>query len=178
MQIPIREGGSWSKPGPVIAYAEVDAEDYAELSQYRWHLNRKGYVMRTHQPPTPASCPECGWTPRPGVHVAHSVASHRGKMHGKPPRPKRYDISMHRRSNLRITPGNIQTQNRSAVKLFKGKPVESAYRGVNMVKHKGKFNGRWKAEVAGKYLGCFDSEVEAAKAASDYRLATMQFATD
>jgi hypothetical protein len=32
--------------------------------------------------------------------------------------------------------------------------------------------------VARKYLGCFASEAEAAKAASDYRLATMRYATD
>lgn len=203
MQIPIRAGGNWSKPGPVVAHAEVDAADYAGLSQYRWHLSPSGYAIRTHQPPTPATCPECGWKPRPGVHVAHSVSSHRGKMHNKVPRPRRYDILMHRellglapkdprqgdhinrdrldnrRSNLRITPpGGIQTQNRGPTKTYKGKPAESAYRGVYKVKKKGRWTGRWKACVAGKYLGCFTSEIEAAKVASDFRRETMPFATD
>jgi hypothetical protein len=204
MQIPIHEGGSWAELGPVVAYAEVDEADYAGLSQYRWHLSSDGYAVRTHQPPTPAVCPECGWTPPPHVHLAHSVASHRGKMHkAKVVREKRYTVSLHRqvlglapgdprqgdhvnrnrldnrRSNLRITPpGSIQTQNRGKAKSFNGKPTESAYRGVYMVKKKGVFTGRWKAEVGGTYLGCFTSEIEAAAAAAAHRRETMPFSTD
>jgi len=49
---------------------------------------------------------------------------------------------------------------------------------VYHVKKNGVWTGKWKAVVAGKYLGCFDSEVAAAEAAKDYRLKVMPFATD
>jgi hypothetical protein len=192
----------------VIAYAEVDEADYAELSQHRWGINPDGYARRTSQRPTPSVCPECGWTPdRPFVYVPNSIASHRAKMHGVTKallnkQVPRRTILMHRvilgladddkrqgdhinrnrldcrRVNLRIVSAGGNMQNQGAIKTFKGKPVESAYRGVNMVKKKGKHTGRWKAMVCGKYLGCFPSEIEAAQAAADYRLKTMPLATD
>ncbi|MGW3196352.1 hypothetical protein ACWDBD_17535 [Streptomyces sp. NPDC001118] len=201
MLIPIHKGGTWATPGPVVAYAQVDASDFEELSRHRWRLNAHGYAARTSQRATPSVCPECGWTPRPGVRVANSVANHRSKMH-QVPLEKRYTILMHRvildleafdpregdhrnrdrldnrRSNLRITAGKLQVQNQGSLKTYKGKAVESKYRGVYKVKKKGKWTGRWKAVAAQHYLGCFASEEEAAAVAAEYRLKTMPYALD
>lgn len=201
MLIQLHAGGTWAEPGPVVAHTLVDDCEYGELSQFRWRLNPYGYAARTSQRPTPAVCPECGWTPRPGVRVANSVASHRSKKH-QVPLEKRHTILMHRvilgldlgdpregdhlnrnrldnrRSNLRITPSKIQVQNQGALKTYRGAPVESAYRGVYKVKKNGRWTGRWKAIVGGCYLGCFPSEEEAARVAAEYRLQTMPYALD
>lgn len=91
---------------------------------------------------------------------------------------KNRDRLDNRRSNLRITEGKIQVQNQGGLKTYKGKPVESRYRGVYKVKKKGRWTGRWKAVVANHYLGCFGSEEEAAAVAADYRLKTMPYALD
>lgn len=207
MQIPLygwEPGSSWAKPGPVVAYAEVDPEDFEELSQHRWALNPDGYGVRTSHRPAHAVCPECGWLPRPGVRPARSVAAHRAKMHGVSAStlPKRRTIMMHRqilglkpgdprtgdhknrnrldnqRSNLRIISHAAQMQNQGKAKLYGGKPTESSYLGVYKVKKKGKWTGRWKAIAGNQYLGCFVSEEDAAKAAADYRLKTMPYALD
>lgn len=199
--IPIHSGGSWTTPGPVVAFAVVDAADFPELSSYRWHLNPKGYAVRTTNPPTPPVCPECGWTPPPRVHQAHSVASHRGKMHHVPREP-RHTVAMHRqvaglglgdvrqadhqdrnrlnnrRGNLRIVDASVQAQNQKGLRVFRGKPTESAYRGVNKVKKNGVWTGKWKAVVAGKYRGIFDTEEAAAAAAAEVRRAVMPYAVD
>lgn len=207
MQIPLHgrhPDGNWTEPGPVVAYAEVDAEDFAELSQHRWALNPSGYAVRTAHRPAHETCPECGWQPPPFVRPSKSVASHRARKHGvyAAVLPKRQTVSMHRqilglapgdpregdhknrdrldnrRGNLRITPGQLQAQNQGALKTYKGRPVESAYRGVYKIKKNGKWNGKWKVIVANQYLGSFASEAKAAKAASDYRLKTMPYALD
>lgn len=201
MKIPLH-AGHWSDPGPVIAWAEVDPEDYGEIAQYRWHLNGDGYAIRTSHRDIPAVCPECGWLPKQGLHWARSMANHRAKKHAKHSEGARYTIFMHRqilalehgdprqgdhenrnrldnqRSNLRITPGPRQVQNQGSTKTYKGNAVESDYRGVYKVKKRGKWNGRWKAVVAQYYLGCFDSEEAAAEAAAAYRRETMPFALD
>lgn len=83
-----------------------------------------------------------------------------------------------RRVNLRITAGQVQVQNQGSLKTYRGKPVESAYRGVYKVKKRGKWTGLWKAVVAGTYLGCYRDEGEAARAAQEFRLKTMPMALD
>lgn len=201
MQIPIYAGGTWAALGEVVAYAEVDPEDFAVQGKHRWHLNPSGYAVRSSQPPTPPVCPECGWVPRAGAHVAHSVASHRGIMH-RVPRERRHTIIMHReilglrrgdlrtgdhknrnrldnrRSNLRIISAAAQAQNQGSWTHWRGKPTESAHRGVYKVKKRGVWTGRWKALVNDHYLGCFTSEEAAAEAAQQYRLQTMPHALD
>lgn len=202
MEIPLHSGGNWSKPGPVVAHAQIDPEDFSEISKFRWRLSPYGYAVRTTQPATPSVCPECGWEPPSDVHVAHSVASHRGRKHGPPPRQKRHSVPMHRqilglavgdprqgdhrnrdrtdnrRSNLRIVAAGQQPQNQGSPLLINGKPPESPFRGVYKVKKKGVWRGVWKAVVNQHYLGCFDDEAAAAEAARAYRLATMPMALD
>jgi hypothetical protein len=135
------------------------------------------------------------------VHIAHSVASHRGIMHGVP-RERRHSILMHReilglkrgdrrtgdhknrnrldnhRSNLRIISWAAQMQNQGKTPHYRGKPTESKYRGVYKVKKGGKWYGGWKAIVGDKYLGYFTSEEAAAEVARQYRLQTMPHALD
>jgi hypothetical protein len=204
VKIPLYEGGTRNRLGDVIAYAEVDPGDFPELIRYRWHLNPNGYAGRTSLRPPMDACPECGWPPSPGTYAPNSIAAHRSKTHGvtRGHLEKRKTIQMHRailglepgdpregdhinrnrlddrRVNLRITPGKLQAQNQTGLAVFNGKPVESRYRGVYKVKKQGRWTGRWKAMVAGNYLGCFVAEEAAAAAAAEYRLRTMPYATD
>ena len=205
MQIPLHAGGTWVTPGPVVAYAEVDPEDFEELSQYRWNLDPNGYAARTERRPGFSVCPECGWVPKPHVrHPHHSVAGHRARMHAVTAAtlPRRHTITMHRqilalkpgnplqgdhvnrnridnrRTNLRVVEAGHQSHNQGALKTYRGQPVDSKHRGVYKIKKRGKWTGRWKVIVAGQYLGCFTSEAEAAEVARAHRLATMPGALD
>jgi hypothetical protein len=47
MHIPLHAGGTWATPGEVVAYAEIDPEDYEVLGQLRWRLSPDGYAVRT-----------------------------------------------------------------------------------------------------------------------------------
>lgn len=201
MKIPLY-AGTWADPGPVIAWAEVDEEDFAGLAQHRWHLNPYGYAARTGRRDIPPVCPDCGWLAKPGQHAGRSMANHRAKMHGVHTQGRRHTILMHRailglqagdrrqgdhmnrnrldnrRDNLRIISSAGNAQNRNSQRTMCGIPTESSYRGVYKVKKRGKWTGRWKAIVANHYLGCFATEEAAAKAASDYRIQTMEHALD
>lgn len=201
MRVPLHKGGNWKDPGPVVAYAVVDDEDFPAVSRHRWRLSDDGYAVRTTQRSTPPVCPECGWVPRPGVRVANSVSVHRAKAH-RVPLGKPHSVSMHRqimgletgdkrqvdhqdrdrlnnsRSNLRIIDATYQAQNQRGLEVFNGKPVESRYRNVYKVKKRGKWTGRWKVCVAGRYVGIFTSEVAAAEAAREWRRLTMPYALD
>jgi hypothetical protein len=201
-KIPLRKGGTRKTLGEVVAYALVDDADFEELNQYRWGISKDGYAIRTSRQDTYAICPECGWTPKPSVQeTANSVAVHRRKKHSVTPPPRR-TLLMHRillgldpddprtgdhlnrirtdnqRRNLRVLSATENAQNQRGLDIYDGKPCASQYRNVYHVKKNGVWTGKWKAVVAGKYLGCFDSEVAAAEAAKDYRLKVMPFATD
>lgn len=104
--------------------AIVDDKDYSELSKYRWHLNRKGYVLRADY----------------STGVERAVRMHNQIMH--PPQGRQVDhISRdrldNRRCNLRIcTPG----ENKANCGFYKSNT--SGYRGVYAMP-----NGRWRARL-------------------------------
>lgn len=205
MKIPLHANGRWydEDAGEIVAWTEVDDEDYAELAQHRWHLDPAGYAIRWAALNFPDTCPACGWLPKPGIHSARSISNHHTKAHGtRITAARRERIPMHRaiaglrsgdprqvdhinrdrlhnrRANLRIIEANVQAQNRTKPATHKGKPTESKYRGVYKVKKDGVWHGKWKASVDQHYLGSFASEEAAAEAASRYRLETMTAAID
>ena len=157
--IPLR-----ARDGSVRAYATVDASDADWVNQWRWHLDNRGYAVRS----------EYG----EGFKGGRAVLLHRsllGLEHGdgvEGDHINRVRLD-NRRSNLRRLPRGLNPQNQSS---FKGS--SSRFRGVCWDKEK----SRWLAYVyVGRRqikLGRFVSEDEAAQAARAGRLRWFPYALD
>lgn len=128
-------------------FALVDDGDYAELSQYKWHIkNNRGtlYVQRT----------------KSRLLGKGSVLMHRQIMSA--PKGQQVDHINHngldnRRDNLRICSNAENQHNRLS---FGG---TSKYKGIYWEKRRGKWRAEIKTGESRKYLGSFLSEIDAAK---------------
>lgn len=134
--------------GTVRVHVLVDDEDHEHLSQWRWQLSRGRYAHRTTTSPK------------------RSIYMHRELMGLELGDPRHVDhvnrkTFDNRKANLRIVTRAQQSQNLTPY----GK---SKYRGVS--KHR---DGKWIARVTlngtTHYLGLFEGEEDAGKAASDFR---------
>jgi hypothetical protein len=125
--------------------ALVDDEDYADLSQFKWHANKDGnrfYVQRTMR--------------RGGKWWAEPM--HRRILNAK--RGEKVDHVNHngldcQRENIRICTDSQNQGNRK--KNING---SSRFKGVNWHKR----YKVWQARIQGRYLGCFTDEELAARA--------------
>ena len=139
----------------VRGYAIVDEDDAPWLSRHSWHLHSAGYACRTFWP---GGC----------------VLMHR-EILGLKPGDQRIgdhingDRLDNRKANLRVL--EHDGLNRQNMKAGRG---TSRFRGVS------ESRGRWKAQVQldghNKFLGRFDTELEAALVAEAYRFLFMPFA--
>lgn len=124
----------------------IDDEDYEYLSQFKWHLAKRGYAVRStwanNKPDTIYMHREIMQTPR-GMDTDH------------------IDLNKinNQRSNLRIC---TRSQNMANLRKIKKSRSRSKYTGVS------KKNGRWFPYVMkdGKmyYMGTFETEKEAVEA--------------
>lgn len=132
-------------------HAIVDDEDYERVVQWRWCYQR-GYVVRsrrTHE----------DWPRR-------SISLHRyilGDPEGLQIDHINGDRLDNRRANLRIA---TSTQNKCNSPKYTrhGQQCTSQYKGVNWNKNAGKWHSRITINGHIRYLGSFDSEIEAAEA--------------
>lgn len=138
----------------VVDYAVVDAADLDLLGQYRWYLAKPGKGRRGGNYPTAT----VGGRP---------LTMHRLLV----PAPDGYVVDHinrdgldNRRSNLRvITPAQNMQNRRSRV------GATSSFRGVYWAKNEQKWRAQVKVEGIKFCLGSYDSEEDAAKAASSFR---------
>jgi hypothetical protein len=161
-RIPLR-----NRKKEIVAYALVDDEDFDALNAHRWHRSGYGYANRSV------------WVPETGK-IKH-LAMHRvllGLDHGDPREGdhENRDRLDNRRSNLRIllpgqNPQNMSGHTRTAAK-------GSQHRGVCWHKAKKKWMAYSRADGKIKFLGYFDDELVAARAARDFRLEHMPYAVE
>lgn len=129
-------------------FAQVDDEDYDNLMQWKWRIDGSGYASRII-----------------------TVGYFNGKR-------KQRGVSMHRLINQ--TPDGVSTDHRDGNKLnnqkynlrdatcsqnFMNKPScrgQSRFKGVSP--HRGKWRSTIKINEKQAFLGCFNSETEAARA--------------
>ena len=155
--IPLR-----ARDGTVRAHAIIDVEDIPLAEPWYWSMSVKGYAHRN---------PQINGR-RQGIRLHCAIL---GLAPGDPREGDHIDRDKlnNRRSNLRIVPKKAQGQNQPSVA-----GSSSSYRGVSYRKD----TGKWKASVTveGKdlYLGCFETEVEAATFARAARRAWLPYATD
>lgn len=162
-RIPLR-----NRHGAVVAYASVDLADFADVSQYRWHFNSRGYVIR-HVRVAPGPKGEYCLS----MH-RHVLGLRRGDAPGMVVDHIDHDQLNNRRSNLRLGTVSQNQQNRIGPRS----DSRCSSRGVSFDPRVSKWRAR--AQVAGKryFLGEFPTESEAADAARAWRREHMPFAID
>lgn len=148
--------------GRVVALAWIDAADAEDVLSCRWTLHRGGYAQRG--------------TLRGGVSRVHLM--HRdilGLTHGdgKQADHRNRDRLDNRRSNLRVSTNAENAQNRG--RASRG---SSRHRGVGWDRSKGKWMARAMLDGKFKFIGYFDNEEEAAKAAADWRREHMPYSEE
>lgn len=136
-----------NRQGKTIAYAKVDNEDYSFLINMRWCRNSNGRAMTGKST------------------LMHRVILGLEKGDGKEVDHWNGNPLDNRRANLKITSRAQNSQNVTK----RRDAIHSKYRGVG----KDTRTGNWTASVRvnGKrfHVGTFKTEIEAAKAASDFR---------
>jgi hypothetical protein len=155
VQVPLRD-----REGSVLAYATIDAGDSATISCHRWSLGREhGYAYRQSKDEGRIYLHRAilGLTkgdPREGDHIDGN----------------RLDC---RRSNLRIV---TRAQNGQNLHRHTERSEASVFRGVSWSRAASK----WRAHVVVNYqqhhLGLFESEIEAARVAEEFRRKHLPFA--
>lgn len=156
VRIPLR-----ARDGSIRAYAIVDAVDADWLNQWRWHLDNRGYAVRTARSDGRLRMIQMhravlGLTPGDGLEGDHINR----------------DRLDNRRSNLRSV---TKIENRQNIA---GRPGSSMYRGVYWNKAASKWQAYISISGTYRYLGLFTDEHEAGRVARAARLSLMGGAVD
>lgn len=153
-QIPLR-----ARDGSVRAYVIVDDEDLDTLNQWRWSLQAGRYAGRKYRKDGKTFA----------VYMHRAIA---GLEYGD--RREVDHISGNcldnRRANLRIVEHRENSQNLSPAGYRTG---SSSYRGVCWEARRQKWSATVTLDGRGHFVGYFDDELEAARAARDWREAHM-----
>lgn len=154
-----------NRQGDVVAYAIIDACD-ARLAEYTWNLDGQGYVRRD------ALVAE-GFGKRRAVYLAREVA---GCQPGDGLIVDHWDRNKlnNRRSNLRVVTNAQNCQNRAPEG---NRGSVSRFRGVHP-HSRGKWQAQFKLNGKTHYLGLFESEEEAARAAATARAEHMPYSAE
>ena len=153
------------KDGTIAGYALVDAEDFAQLSAWRWFVETKGYARRTVNTGT-------SYIP---IRMHREIAG----LAREDPRQVDHingDKLDNRRANLRIVTNAENQQNLTSLRSTN----TSGYRGVQ--RNRGRWGKPWlaRANVAGRRyaLGAYDTAEEADAAVKAFRAQHMPFSSD
>lgn len=141
----------------IVGHTIVDADDAEFIGRRGWRLSPDGYAQGTKDRRINLLHRELlGLTLGDGLEGDHINR----------------DRLDNRRSNLRIVTRDQNAQNKGSLS-----GSSSVYRGVHLRK-----NGRWLASVGAKdgmhHIGVFDTEMEAAEAARQARIALLPYAID
>lgn len=161
-RIPLRD-----RSGSVVEHALVDDADYERLAQFRWEHRRDGQAGSVNrlQYFSDGSQRE--------IVLAREVFG----LDADDPRLVDHvdrDPLNNQRSNLRAVPGHAENmQNKGS---YAG--TSSSYRGVSW--HRGQCKWVARCRLGGRlhWLGSFDDELEAARAASEWRSQHMPYAIE
>lgn len=153
-QVPLYRRGN-----VIAAYALVDDDDFAAVSEGRWYLSSKGYAKR--------KLPRSGGPQR-------EIAMHRFVLALTAGDPSEVDhINRdkldNRRANLRMLPKGANAQNVRA---------RSGLRGASYRADCGKWVAQVKVAGRNHHLGLFATEREAADAAAAFRAEHMPFSVE
>jgi len=156
----------YAKNGSIRDYALVDDDDFDSVNAHRWYRDSYGYAVRS--------------SPFDHNGRQRKIIMHReimGLVQGDGLEVDHIDNDAkldNRRSNLRIATNATNKQNISA-SGFKGSL--SRFRGVNWNKSSGKWMARIHYDGKRHYLGLFETEEEAGRAAAEARAQHMPFST-
>lgn len=152
------------KDGVRVATALVDEEDYAKVAPFVWRMHPRGYAC---------AC-------------AGKILMHRLILDLKPgdglqgdhkDTTKKLD---NRRSNLRVVTNAQNQQNRNAAghATYQGRPSSSRHRGVSWQRRDRKWAAYVRVDGKTIYVGMYEDEDEAGRAAADARMQHMTHTTN
>lgn len=150
------------RAGNIVDYAQVDDVDFVRFGHLRWYRNARGYATRF-----------VGVRPNRRSLLLHREILGLVRGDGKEGDHKDRDKLNNQRSNLRIT---THAQNKQNLDPLQGK--SSAYRNVSWYKRYGKWRVDIKINGKVRFLGYFDNELDADKAARDFRKTHMPYSTE
>lgn len=154
--IPLR-----NRSGEIIGETLVDDEDFGLLGDEPWCLTNSGYAIAARR--------------SKGSRLMHRVILGLEKGDKRVGDHINRDKLDNRRSNLRILTPAQSNQNQKPA----GRRGSSTYRGVTWVAHRRKWRAQWRQR--GRpivIIGVFESEEEAASAASAWRREHLPFAEE
>ena len=134
-------------------FALVDDSDFDELVAFRWYLGAGGYVRRN------------GWDDARGKQITILMARQiMGFPEGLEVDHIQHDKLDNRKCNIRVCTRLQNLCNSRKQRTVNGDVPSSQYKGVDWLKN----NKKWRARIKGNneliHLGCFDNEIEAARA--------------
>jgi hypothetical protein len=152
----------------IVGVTGVDPEDFARFGHLGWFLHRSGYVVRAATRAERA------------IGAPIQISLHREVL-GQPWRRERGAVVDHadrnklnnRRNNLRVVTLAQNAHNQGPLP-----GASSAYRGVCWHARDQRWQASVKIGAKNHHLGYFDSEIAAARAARDFRLANMPTSTE
>lgn len=154
----------FNRAGDVVGFTTIDEQDLSLVDDHLWHLSTAGHAMRRER--------------RDGVginifmhQVILGIPSGIGTIIQVDHKDR--DKLNNRRSNLRAVPVGANPQN---VGSYKGST--SKYRGVSWDSGEEKWLAQAQINYKKYFLGYHDNELEAAKAASDFRRGYMPYAIE
>jgi hypothetical protein len=155
--------------GCVVAFAQLDDDDYERVERFRWYLTPKGYAWSLLQ--------------EPGVSWGRLKGKkwqmlHREVMGLKPGDSRRIDHKNQdkldcRKSNLRYATKAQNQQNVGARRDSK-----SRYRGAIYHRQSGRWNARVTLNGKTHSLGYHDTDEEAGRVAAEFRRVHMPFSPE
>jgi hypothetical protein len=129
----------------------VSDDDYEILNQWKWHLNDKGYAFRRGH-----KCMESKKQKFKTIRMHRLIINAPDGLDVDHINGNRLD---NRRENLRLCTRSQNHQNRT-----KSTGKSSKYKGVDFRKNRGKWRANIKTLTEFKFLGHFDTEIDAALA--------------
>lgn len=156
----------WRK-GEIVAYAQVDGQDFDHVSNFRWSMHNRGYAITG------------GGNTKVLMHrMVLGLSNPRGAGRGSGVSLPQCDHVNgdkldNRRENLRVVSNQQNHQNRQT-----GLGSTSQHRGVYLQKQTGKWCARAKTGGKTYWGGYYDSELDAAVAAYELRQRLMPFSVE
>lgn len=140
--IPLRNG----------QFSKIDADDFEKIDQFNWGIDGRGYAARVVKEKK----------------KQRTILMHREILNapkGTGIDHKNRDKLDNRKSNLRFA---TQHQNQGNVCKHRGGEMASKYKGVQFHKRINRFTASGRSYSKSVYLGCFKSEIDAARAYNEW----------
>ena len=161
--LPLWRGGGKKHGGRVVAHTRIDPQYETWANQWRWHLSRAGYAVRWDRATTGRN---------------REIRLHRELL--RLVAGDGFEVDHYDRNRLNNCLSNLRASRDRRLNPQNKSPSgqTSSYRGVSWDRNRGRWHAYAKLGGRTYFLGRFRDELDAARAARNFREAHMPYATD